>query len=429
VIGVLKAAFVQGRLTKDELDSRVSQTLAARTYGELAGLTADLPAGLIAAQPARMPARARTRPPAGKVVAGIVLVIPPPVMVLATFLTFRAGSESLMPACALFLVIYFMVWAVAGAQMLANWHDKRSRGQLPQGPAPGLGGQASSRPAISRSGWAASVGRSRPAACSRSCTDPPPAPAVARLAGAGFPVPCSVAEEPVMAEPPDQTPAAAGRGHLRASHTDREQVIGVLKAAFVQGRLDRDEFDLRVGQAFASRTYAELAAVTADLPAGLAAAQPPPSTWTPGEPRIPRPGLVLTVATVLYAGVWVYAILFPGGANSDANGQRIIIGGLFYLLLLLMIGTPILADRLNERFARQLPRAPRPGAGGQAPPPMSSSDPGGQLPQAGHGHQHTAEAARRRRPRPPPLLGSLPPRRWHPRGTHYGDGHVIHLSS
>jgi hypothetical protein len=31
---------------------------------------------------------------------------------------------------------------------------------------------------------------------------------------------------------------------------DREQVIGTLKAAFVQGLLDKDEFDLRVGQAF-----------------------------------------------------------------------------------------------------------------------------------------------------------------------------------
>jgi hypothetical protein len=101
--------------------------------------------------------------------------------------------------------------------------------------------------------------------------------------------------------------AAGARGHgcLRASHAGREQVIGVLKAAFVQGRLGKDEFDLRVGQAFASRTYAELAAVTADLPAGLAAAQPPPAAWAAGEPRIPRPGRVLTVATVLYAGVWV----------------------------------------------------------------------------------------------------------------------------
>ena len=73
-----------------------------------------------------------------------------------------------------------------------------------------------------------------------------------------------------MAGPGDEIAAGAGgRGHLRASHADREQVIDTLKAAFVQGRLDKDEFDLRVGQAFASRTYAELAAVTADIPAGL----------------------------------------------------------------------------------------------------------------------------------------------------------------
>ena len=103
----------------------------------------------------------------------------------------------------------------------------------------------------------------------------------------------------------------AGRGDLRASHADREQVIGVLKAAFVQGRLERDEFDVRAGQAFASRTYADLAALTADLPAGLAAAQPTPSTWAPGEPRLPRPGLVLTVATVLYAAVWPVAFVLP----------------------------------------------------------------------------------------------------------------------
>ena len=145
VIGVLKAAFVQGRLTKDELDSRVGQTFAARTHADLAALTADVPAWLITAQPAHMPAQARTRPSVGKVVAGMVLVIPPPGMVLATFLTFHAGSEGLIPACALLLIIYFMVWTVAGAQMLANWHDKRSRGRLPQGPAPGPVGRASSR--------------------------------------------------------------------------------------------------------------------------------------------------------------------------------------------------------------------------------------------------------------------------------------------
>jgi Domain of unknown function (DUF1707) len=64
-----------------------------------------------------------------------------------------------------------------------------------------------------------------------------------------------------------QDPAAAGRDRLRAGHADREQVIEALKAAFVQGMLAKDEFDARVGQALASRTYADLAALTAGEPA------------------------------------------------------------------------------------------------------------------------------------------------------------------
>jgi uncharacterized protein DUF1707 len=72
----------------------------------------------------------------------------------------------------------------------------------------------------------------------------------------------------------DMAAAAAGRGRLRASHADREQVLGVLKAAFVQGLLAKDEFDMRVGQTLTSRTYAELAALTADIPAGPFGVQP-----------------------------------------------------------------------------------------------------------------------------------------------------------
>ena len=68
---------------------------------------------------------------------------------------------------------------------------------------------------------------------------------------------------------------APGRGHIRASDADREQVIDTLKAAFAQGQLDKDEFDLRLGQTFAARTYAQLAVITADLLAGLTTAKPP----------------------------------------------------------------------------------------------------------------------------------------------------------
>ena len=48
-LDVLTAGFAEGRLTKDEYDERAARVLAARTYGELGPLVADLPAGPLAA--------------------------------------------------------------------------------------------------------------------------------------------------------------------------------------------------------------------------------------------------------------------------------------------------------------------------------------------------------------------------------------------
>ena len=114
-----------------------------------------------------------------------------------------------------------------------------------------------------------------------------------------------------MAGPGDEKAVSAvGRGHLRASHADREQVIGTLKAAFIQGRLTKSELDVRAGQALASRTCAELAAITADLPAGLAAAKPA----QPGRAQdeiMQRPGRMMAVAAALYAGGCAYACSRP----------------------------------------------------------------------------------------------------------------------
>ncbi|MFE7524337.1 DUF1707 domain-containing protein [Kitasatospora sp. NPDC057542] len=49
VVEVLRVAAGDGRLTSDELDQRVEAALSARTVGELAGLTADLPAVSVSA--------------------------------------------------------------------------------------------------------------------------------------------------------------------------------------------------------------------------------------------------------------------------------------------------------------------------------------------------------------------------------------------
>jgi hypothetical protein len=72
---VLRGAFVEGRLTQDELDTRLGQAYEARTYADLVLPTADLPgaqrpwAGALA-QPA--PMQVRPQPTNGMAVASLV---------------------------------------------------------------------------------------------------------------------------------------------------------------------------------------------------------------------------------------------------------------------------------------------------------------------------------------------------------------------
>ena len=117
-----------------------------------------------------------------------------------------------------------------------------------------------------------------------------------------------------MAGPGDEiTAATGGPGRLRASHADREQVIEVLKAAFVQGRLDRDEFGLRMGRALASRTYGDLAILTADVPAPLTRARPPEPAKEPAKKKKKAAAALLACATPPITGMLV-ALPVPDGS-------------------------------------------------------------------------------------------------------------------
>jgi Domain of unknown function (DUF1707) len=202
-----------------------------------------------------------------------------------------------------------------------------------------------------------------------------------------------------MGKPQDQMPADAGRGHLRTSHADREHAIEVLKAAFVAGMLAKDEFDLRVSQAFASRTYAELATLTADLPAGLAAARlPKPARAKDGQPVL-RPGQIITGATLLYAVLWVYALFFPhDGDDGSVKASLVLVGGLAYLGVVAIAVAVAAENRRDKRSGGQPPQRPALGTGGQASRRPPSADPGRQLPPGGPGQQQSAEAAPIRRP-------------------------------
>jgi hypothetical protein len=142
VIELLKAAFVEDRLTKEELDARVGQTLMSRTYTDLAAVTADIPAGLIARQPPHEPARAQERPPMSNAAkAGISVAV---ASAVPTVLTFAIGPLVIM----MFLPFYFIALLVAGAQVLFSRYEERSRRQLPPRPGPGRPGprRAAARP-------------------------------------------------------------------------------------------------------------------------------------------------------------------------------------------------------------------------------------------------------------------------------------------
>lgn len=61
---------------------------------------------------------------------------------------------------------------------------------------------------------------------------------------------------------------------LRAADADRHKIADQLKASLDEGRLSLNEYDDRVRQAYAARTYAELLILVADLPKpGLSSAE------------------------------------------------------------------------------------------------------------------------------------------------------------
>jgi Domain of unknown function (DUF1707)/Domain of unknown function (DUF4190) len=135
-------------------------------------------------------------------------------------------------------------------------------------------------------------------------------------------------------------------GHMRAATADRERTVDVLKAAFAEGRLTQDEFEQRTGQAFSARTYAELAALTADLPAGAPATL---AFQLPGQylPPPSRPMNKLAVASLVFALMPVMPLLavFTGliaHGQIQERGERgagfatagILIGGLVSLLFI-----------------------------------------------------------------------------------------------
>ena len=152
-------------------------------------------------------------------------------------------------------------------------------------------------------------------------------PAGYQVPPGGYPVPLGGYQVPAggyqMQAPmsPGMSPA------MRAASADRERAVDVLKAGFTEGRLSQDEYNERMNRAYAARTYGELTALTADLPAGavptvfpMTMYQPPVSTNS-----LARASLVLGVAEFFTMGLTAIPAIICGHMakrEMRQTGQR-----------------------------------------------------------------------------------------------------------
>lgn len=104
-------------------------------------------------------------------------------------------------------------------------------------------------------------------------------------------------------------------GGLRIGTLEREQAATALAAHFAAGRLDTDEFDARVRQAYLAKTAADLAPLFADLPGEQRFGteveyEPEPSRRDPGREAAALRTLLFVIA-VLAAVLWVLVVRVP----------------------------------------------------------------------------------------------------------------------
>jgi uncharacterized protein DUF1707 len=170
-----------------------------------------------------------------------------------------------------------------------------------------------------------------------------------------------------------QDPAATGHDRLRAGHADRDQAVEILKDAFVDGSLTRDEFDARTDRALAARTCADLAALIADL--RPAPAWPAPAPAPPVRPPVRPPGgarrwpLVRAAADASLCLFLAFAAVLTGAHfDPDGFGPHQAWANLFFFPAVVLVITAfgILANGAATAVEQRRARRPLP----QSRPPV-----------------------------------------------------------
>jgi Domain of unknown function (DUF1707)/Domain of unknown function (DUF4190) len=141
---------------------------------------------------------------------------------------------------------------------------------------------------------------------------------------------------------------------MRCASADRERAVDVLKAGFAEGRLTHEEYNDRMGRAYAARTYGELTALTADLPAGplpvwpVPAYQPPPA----GTNSMAIASMVLGVAEFFTGGLTAIPAVICGHIarrqmkETSQHGDGLATGGLVLGYMAIIFWSVLIAASL-----------------------------------------------------------------------------------
>jgi hypothetical protein len=114
-------------------------------------------------------------------------------------------------------------------------------------------------------------------------------------------------------------PATVAGEELRASHADRDQVVELLRVAAGDGRLSAEELDDRLERALTAKTYAELASLTADLPAAPGTAVVPPGAGAVSATPKELARIRVRGSSIRRDGRWVV----PKELDVDARGGSV----------------------------------------------------------------------------------------------------------
>ncbi len=118
---------------------------------------------------------------------------------------------------------------------------------------------------------------------------------------------------------------------LRAADTDRDRAVELLRQAAAEGRITFDELDERISRAYAAKTFADLEALTSDLP-GPGVSAPVPAGPRDQPPEVPAgthaPAISVAILSgARRAGPWLVppaytAVAVCGGVELDLRDAR-----------------------------------------------------------------------------------------------------------